>query len=98
VSVPLFEDEMVAIVEPRHPLAAQPFIRPEDFATETLLTYSAKEDSTIYQRVLVPAGVTPAAFQQVQLTEAIIELVKAGLGVAVLARWAVEPSIRNGSS
>jgi len=97
VSVPLFDDEMVAIVEPRHPLAMQPFVKPEDFATETLLTYSPKEDNTVYQRLLVPAGVSPAGFQQVQLTEAIIELVKAGLGVAVLARWAVEPYIRNGS-
>ncbi len=97
VAVPLFEDEMVAIVEPRHPLALQPFIRPEDFANETLLTYASKEESTVYQRVLIPAGVTPMAFQQVQLTEAIIELVKAGLGVAVLARWAVDPYIRAGS-
>ena len=97
VSIPLFEDEMVAIIEPQHRLAAQPFIRPEDFANETLLTYSAKEDSTIYQRVLVPAGVMPAGFQQVQLTEAIIELVKAGLGVAVLARWAIDPYLRAGT-
>jgi LysR family transcriptional regulator for metE and metH len=96
VTVPLFEDEMVAILEPRHPLASRPFLAPEDFAAETLLTYSSKEDSTVYQRVLVPAGVAPAGFQQVQLTEAIVELVKAGLGVAVLARWAVEPYIRSG--
>jgi len=93
----LFDDEMVAIVEPRHPLASRPFVVAEDFATETLLTYSPKEDSTFYQRYLVPAKVVPAQFQQVQLTEAVIELVKAGLGVAVLARWAVEPSLAAGT-
>jgi LysR family transcriptional regulator for metE and metH len=93
----LFDDEMVVIVEPRHSLAARPFVRAEDFAGETLLTYSSKEDSTVYQRILVPSGITPAAMQQVQLTEAMIELVKAGLGVAVLAWWAVEPSVRAGS-
>jgi LysR family transcriptional regulator for metE and metH len=92
----LFDDEMVVIVEPRHPLAARPFVRAEDFAEEILLTYSSKEESTIYQRILVPAGVTPAGMQQVQLTEAMIELVKAGLGVAVLAWWAVEPFVRAG--
>src|SRR5262245_40472580 len=95
-AVPLFEDELVAILEPRHRLALLPFLRPEDFADETLLTYAAKEESTIYQRVLIPAGVTPAGFQQVQLTEAMIGLGKAGLGVAVLARWAVDPYIRAG--
>jgi LysR family transcriptional regulator for metE and metH len=93
----LFDDEMVVIVEPRHALAARPFVRAEDFAGETLLTYSSKEDSTVYQRILVPSGITPAAMQQVQLTEAMIELVKAGLGVAVLAWWAVEPSVRAGT-
>jgi LysR family transcriptional regulator for metE and metH len=96
-TVPLFEDELVAILEPHHPLASQPYLRPEDFAEETLLTYAAKEENTLYQRVLIPAGVTPGGFQQVQLTEAMIELVKAGLGVAVLARWAVDPFIRAGT-
>ncbi len=32
-----------------------------------------------------------------QITEAIIELVKAGMGVAVLAWWAVEPAVRSGA-
>jgi LysR family transcriptional regulator for metE and metH len=96
VARPLFDDEMVLIVEPRHPLAARSFARVQDLATETLLTYSPKEESTVYQRFLVPAGVTPPV-QQVQLTEAVIELVKAGLGVAVLARWAVEPHVKAGT-
>ena len=96
VARPLFDDELVVVVDPRHPLAARSYARPEDFAQETLLTYSPKEDSTVYQRLLVPAGVTPAV-QQVQITEAMIELVKAGLGVAVLARWAVDPYVKAGA-
>lgn len=95
VARPLFDDELVVILEPRHPLAAKPFLQPEDFAQETLLTYAPKEGSTVYQRVLLPAGVTPVV-QQVQITEAMIELVKAGLGVAVLARWAVDPYVKSG--
>ncbi len=92
----LFDDELVVIVDPRHALAARPFARLEDLATETLLTYGPKEDSWVYQRLLVTAGVTPPV-QQVQLTEAVIEMVKAGLGVSVLARWAVDPYVRAGA-
>jgi LysR family transcriptional regulator for metE and metH len=95
VARPLFDDELVVIVAPDHPLASRPYVRPEDFADETLLTYCSKEENTVYQRILVPAGVLPAV-QQVQLTEALIELAKAGLGVAVLARWAVDPYLRAG--
>jgi len=93
----LFDTEMVVIVAPRHRLATQAYVRLEDFTHETLLIYPPKEDSTIYQEVLVPAGIRPAELQQIQLTEAIIELVKAGLGVAVLARWAVEPHVKAGT-
>lgn len=31
-----------------------------------------------------------------QLTEAIIELVKAGLGITVMARWAIKPYVESG--
>ena len=93
----LFDDELIVIVDPRHAWASRPFIPLKDFATETLLIYPPKEESTIYQKVLMRAGVTPAKLQQVQLTEAIVELVKAGLGVAVLARWAVAPHLSAGT-
>jgi LysR family transcriptional regulator for metE and metH len=93
----LFDDELVVIAAKGHAFAGKASIQPQDFASETLFIYPPKEESTIYQFLLVPAGVRPAKLQQVQLTEAIIELVKAGLGVAVLARWAVEPHVRAGT-
>jgi LysR family transcriptional regulator for metE and metH len=94
---PLFDDEFVAVVAPQHPFATRPFVEARDFATETLLTYSPKEDSTVYQRLLMPSGVAPANVLQVQITEAIVELAKAGMGVGVLSRWAVAPHVRVGT-
>jgi LysR family transcriptional regulator for metE and metH len=94
---PLFDDEMVVIVAPGHALSGKAYARLEDFAGETLLIYPPKEESTIYQRLLVPAGIVPGAIQAIQLTEAIIELVKAGLGIAVLAGWAVAPHVKAGT-
>lgn len=94
---PLFEDEHAAIVAPSHPLAKRPFVRAEDFARERLLLYSgSREDSFTFQRILRPAGVEPASVSFVMLTEAILEMVKAGLGISVMQTWAVEPSLRAG--
>jgi len=97
-SVPLFEDELVAVVAPTHPFAKRAFIEPEDFAEEHLIVYKAdRHDSYTFNRILGPAGVEPARVSQVPLTEAILELVKAGLGVSVIARWAIEPAIKSGA-
>jgi LysR family transcriptional regulator for metE and metH len=97
VERPLFADEMVVIVAPGHWLASRQYVQPEDFDDETLLLDCPKEESPIYQRLLSPAGVTPANVQVVAQSGAIMELVRAGLGVAVLARWAVQPRVKAGA-
>ena len=93
---PIFHDEMVIVVDPRHQLAGKAYLTAADLATETLLMYSPKEDSTIY-KLLAAEGAVPANTHVIQLTEAIVEMVKAGLGFAFLARWAVEPQLRTGA-
>jgi LysR family transcriptional regulator for metE and metH len=93
---PLFEDDLVVVTAPTHRLAARRFLVAEDFASETLIIYPPRDESTVLRRVLIPAGVMPAAIQQIAVTEAIIELVKADLGIAVMARWAVRPYVEAG--
>jgi LysR family transcriptional regulator for metE and metH len=97
----LFEDEVVAIVSPQHRLASKTRLQARDFADETLITYSVPvEQLSFIQDVLAPAGVVVKRICQVELTEAIIEMVKANLGIAVLARWAIAPHLgdhRSGS-
>ncbi len=93
---PLFKDEMVVIMSPDHPLAAKPYWRARDFAEQHLFLHVLPKDSTLFQRFLNPAGVTPARASQVQLTEAIFEMVKAGLGVSAMAQWAVADQVKTG--
>jgi LysR family transcriptional regulator for metE and metH len=93
----LFEDELVAVVSPLHPYATKPYLKATDFSTETVIAYSApNEESLFFRTVLMPAGVRPAKVLNVQLTEAILELVRAGLGIGVLSRWAVQREIAAG--
>jgi LysR family transcriptional regulator for metE and metH len=95
---PLFQDELVAIMKPDHALAARPFMRAQDFSDEHLIVYAMpREENTIFQKFLTPAGITPRRVSQVQLTEAVIEMVRAGLGMSIMARWAVAPQLASGT-
>jgi LysR family transcriptional regulator, regulator for metE and metH len=94
---PLFDDELVVCVSPQHELARRPFVRAQDFANQHLIAYNTADGRlSILSDVLEPAGVSPQRITRIQLTEAIIELVSADLGIAVLARWAVAPHARAG--
>lgn len=94
----LFDDELVAVSHPRHRFARQPFVTAEDFRPEHLILYSTTDGTIAALRdFLHPAGVVPERITRIQLTEAILELVAADLGVAILSRWAVLPWIRAGT-
>jgi LysR family transcriptional regulator for metE and metH len=94
---PLFEDEMLAVMAPSHRLAASASVTPEQLGRETLILYAIPlSASDVFQRFLRPAGVMPGRIVHVELTEAIVELVRAGQGVAVMAAWAVAPEVRAG--
>jgi LysR family transcriptional regulator for metE and metH len=95
--IELFSDEMMALVPTGHCWENRPYVVAEDFADETLIIYSAPLSSVIlYHRMLEPAGVEPRSISVVPLTEAAVELVKAGLGVKVMASWAAKPYLSSG--
>jgi LysR family transcriptional regulator for metE and metH len=90
----LFDDEMFALVPGDHPWVGRSHVTAAMFAAEQLVNYDHDiEDVVFYRRVLAPAGVKPKSLIKVPVTEAIIELVRAGMGVAVLSRWSIGPYI-----
>jgi LysR family transcriptional regulator for metE and metH len=93
VDIPLFRDELVLVVPIGHRLADRVSIRPEDLASERLITYDApREELDVFGKFLWPGGVEPLRTQRVPLTEAMVELVAAGCGVTALATWALKPN------
>jgi LysR family transcriptional regulator, regulator for metE and metH len=97
VYTPLFEDELFIIVAPEHSLAGKKYLIPENLAGENLIIYPPKEECTVLKEILEPAGISPRKIQEVMLTEAIIEMVIAGLGVASLPGWAAAPQLASGA-
>ncbi|MEL7465091.1 MAG: LysR substrate-binding domain-containing protein [Pseudomonadota bacterium] len=94
---PLFADELVAIVAPAHELAEKPSVSADDLATETYYTYSfEREPGFEADRVWTPAGVRPVREIRIGYIGAICEMVRAGLGVSILSRWALEPRLETG--
>ena len=98
VAKPLFEDELLVAVSPNHRLARTRFVPISELRHETVILYASVEQSTIVRRVMLANGVYPkATIAHVQLTEAIIELVKADVGIAILAKWSLKPHLDSGS-
>jgi len=93
---PMFEDEVVLVMAPGHRLTSSSHVHPRDLADETVLIYPPREESTLLQKVMRPAGVEPRRVIEVPLTEAIIEMAAAGTGIGFLARWAVLPQVESG--
>ncbi len=92
----LFTDEMVILMSAEHPLAERSAIEAKDFENEHLICYTAPiEALDIFQRVLIPAGVTPRKTIKIQLSEAIVEMVKANMGISAMAGWAIKPYLKS---
>lgn len=88
VLMPLFRDELVAVVPRSHPFASRRYLAARDFRDQCLVCHFPELERNAFARdVLRPAGVTPARVQAVQLTGAVLAMVAAKRGVAVIPRW-----------
>jgi LysR family transcriptional regulator for metE and metH len=95
---PLFDYEPVFVASSEHPLAAKPFIMPEDFQDELLITYPVERSRLdVFSQFLKPAGVEPRAVRQVELSAVILLLVASNRGVTVLPDWVVREQRSNSS-
>lgn len=96
-STSLFKDELMLIVAADHPLAGKKYITAEDMVDQHMIFYSVPlQNLSFYKQVLEPAGVMPQRVSHIDLTEAIIEMVRAGVGVTTFAKWAAAPYLRDG--
>src|SRR4030095_16800804 len=86
-----------AVVHPAQAWPRRSFVTPEELVTEQLYLYSRSiDDRFIVQKVLRPGGTELRPFTYLQLTEAILEVVKAAMGASVLPKWSIANVIASG--
>lgn len=91
----LFQDEFVAIVAPDHSWAGRPWVELDEFAGQNYIMYNIPDEESSNFMMLFKHR-RPVKVYKITLTEAILEMVKAGLGVAVLPNWVVRPYLQSG--
>src|SRR5438045_1387168 len=97
VATPLFDDEWTVILAPGHPLAARPFVSAVELGGERLFAHDAPRGDVERLRELVSAErARMPRVTIVALTETLVELVAAGLGIGLVSRWAVAPALESG--
>jgi LysR family transcriptional regulator for metE and metH len=93
----LFSDEVVFIVAASHPLAGRRVITPGDLRDYPLVTSRTPVEEARWFRAQVFGKERPKLrFEQFPLTEAILDVVRAGLGIAVLSEWIASPHLGKG--
>jgi LysR family transcriptional regulator for metE and metH len=91
----LFDDELVAVLAADHRLAGRGHLEATDFAGETYLSYSTiPEKGFEDDRFFRPAKAMPKRWRRAGDVAMILEMVRQGLGVSILSRWAVVPGLK----
>jgi LysR family transcriptional regulator, regulator for metE and metH len=95
--VRLFEDELVLAVARGHSLARKPYVAGKDLAQETLIqnTVSERERERV-KKLLFRPGEGVKRVLRLPVTEAVLDLVQAGLGVSILASFTLSQRVARG--
>ncbi|MCB9584958.1 MAG: LysR family transcriptional regulator [Polyangiaceae bacterium] len=96
--LPLFHDEIVFLVADNHPLAKQKTLTSKDLLGHTLIssTQTPQAEASWFMRQVFGARQPRLKYLRFPLTEAVIDATRAGLGVAALSGWIVEPYLDDG--
>ena len=96
-SRPLFSDEIIFVVSASHPLASRRALTREDLREQTVLTGQTPAAESHWFMTQVFGRERPRLrVERLPLTEAILDVARAGLGVAVLSEWISTPHLGKG--
>ncbi|WP_108866800.1 LysR family transcriptional regulator [Aquimarina aquimarini] len=93
---PVVQDEMMVVMARENNLAHHRIIDLPDLIEQNLILYDLPEEKNyVLTHILQNNKETVKSIQKVQLTEAIIQLVRANLGITIMAKWALDPFLQD---
>jgi DNA-binding transcriptional LysR family regulator len=97
-AIPLYEDELVLVVDPKHPFAEQEEIGPDQLTEVQLILF---DRTSSYHRLTSEffegVGAVPRGVMELDNIDAAKKMVEQGLGVALLPHTAVAAELQGGS-
>ena len=96
---PLFKDEVVFVIAASHALAAKKTLTRADLREHPLLTSSntpVPEMQWFSRAVFGRRQPSRLTMQRLPLTEAILDVARAGMGIAILSEWIAGPHLGKG--
>lgn len=90
IYTPVFDYELVLVVNAEHELANKEFIEPADLSQETLITYPVEvERLDIFSKFMSPAQCSPYKHKVIETTDIMLQMVASNCGVSALPAWLV---------
>jgi DNA-binding transcriptional LysR family regulator len=97
-AIPLYEDELVLVVDPKHPFAEQTTIGPDELVEVQLILF---DRTSSYRRLtsefFESVGAVPRGVMELDNIDAAKKMVEQGLGVAFIPHTAVASELERGT-
>lgn len=93
----LFQDELRVVMPSNHALAKTPWLEIEAITAETYITHHTNPDSgREYEQLFSRYNRLPVRVIRAGVTEAVIGMVRAGLGITIMPVWTLAPYLEQG--
>ena len=91
----LFKDQFMCVVNKNNSLASKAVIELKDFEPQEIFLYDVEDKESLVLDHFKLNGINPKKITKIPLTEAIIEMIHADMGVTIMANWVVKPYLKS---
>ncbi len=97
VSVPLLNEELLVVTDPKHPLARKRRVSAQDLDNQSMVLFeSGSNTRRVLEEFFVTERISPRITMETENVEIIKAMVRAGLGISIISFLAVAREVASG--